>query len=148
MLTVDIFLFNVKNTLCPSISYVPHLGLSSAQRRRPLFGRLQLEEPRAAQVRSPGRLPAIGFSSAGGEKSINRQSPLLTISLSLQIDSFWQTVASEALGELAGCRRRRLWLSTAGQGVAWLHFRIEGTPKYYSYGRYRDEDLGFEEGEA
>ncbi len=125
--------------------------MSSAQRRRPLFGRLQLEEPRAAQVRPPGRLPAIGLSRAGGEKqeqkSIKRQSPPIN-DLSLQIDSFWQTVASEALGELAGCRRRGLWLSTAGQGVAWLHFRIERVPKYYSYGRYRDEDLGFEEGEA
>ena len=65
-----------------------------------------------------------------------------------QIDFFWQMVASEALRELRGCRSGGLWLSTAGQGVAWLHFRIEGAPKYYSYGRYRDEELGFEEGEA
>jgi hypothetical protein len=30
-----------------------------------------------------------------------------------------------------------LWLSTAGGGVAWLHVRLDSTPKYYSHQPYR-----------
>ena len=29
-----------------------------------------------------------------------------------------------------------LWLSTAGDGVAWLHIRIDERPKYFGYGPY------------
>ncbi len=38
---------------------------------------------------------------------------------------------SERLGE------RPVWLSTAGGGVAWLHFRLDDRPKYYAYSPYR-----------
>jgi len=30
-----------------------------------------------------------------------------------------------------------LWFSTAGDGVAWLHFRLDSRPKYYHYGAFR-----------
>jgi hypothetical protein len=30
-----------------------------------------------------------------------------------------------------------IWLSTAGDGIAWLHVRLDSRPKYYSYGPYR-----------
>ena len=30
------------------------------------------------------------------------------------------------------------WLSTAGHGVAWLHVRLDGRPKYYRYRPYVD----------
>jgi hypothetical protein len=30
------------------------------------------------------------------------------------------------------------WLSTAGLGVAWLHVRLDSTPKYYSYRAFRE----------
>ncbi len=33
---------------------------------------------------------------------------------------------------------RPIWLSTAGGGVAWLHVRLDSTPKYYGYAPYRD----------
>ena len=29
-----------------------------------------------------------------------------------------------------------LWVSTNGAGVAWLHVRLDSTPKYYSYRPY------------
>lgn len=32
---------------------------------------------------------------------------------------------------------RPVWLSTSGLGVAWLHFRLDSTPKYYQYGPFR-----------
>lgn len=31
-----------------------------------------------------------------------------------------------------------VWLSTCGTGVAWLHFRLDSVPKYYSYMPYRN----------
>ncbi|MEA5464192.1 DUF6940 family protein [Leptothoe sp. PORK10 BA2] len=30
-----------------------------------------------------------------------------------------------------------IWLSTAGDGVAWLHVRLDDYPKYYHHGPYR-----------
>jgi hypothetical protein len=30
-----------------------------------------------------------------------------------------------------------IWLSTSGLGVAWLHFRLDTYPKYYSYSPYK-----------
>jgi hypothetical protein len=32
---------------------------------------------------------------------------------------------------------RPVWLSSAGGGVAWLHVRLDDTPKYYAYRPYR-----------
>lgn len=34
--------------------------------------------------------------------------------------------------------RERLWVSTAGMGVSWLHLRLDRRPKYYRYRPYRD----------
>ena len=51
-----------------------------------------------------------------------------------QQHALWQHVA--------GAMRRRLgrhpvWLSTAGDAVAWLHVRLDDRPKYYHYAPYR-----------
>ncbi len=51
-----------------------------------------------------------------------------------QRDALWSTVAA--------AMRRRLgstpvWLSTAGDGVPWLHVRLDDRPKYYAHGPYR-----------
>ncbi len=34
-------------------------------------------------------------------------------------------------------RRSRVWVSTAGLGVAWLHVRLDSRPKYVKWGPYR-----------
>ena len=39
-----------------------------------------------------------------------------------------QHVGSAALDRIS---TRPMWLSTAGLGAAWLHFRLDGRPKYY-----------------
>jgi hypothetical protein len=31
----------------------------------------------------------------------------------------------------------RVWLSTAGAGVPWLHVRLDDAPKYYGHAAYR-----------
>jgi hypothetical protein len=52
-----------------------------------------------------------------------------------QQQALWQCVAANALRLLGA---ERLWVSTAGGGVAWLHVRLERRPKYYAYRPYAD----------
>lgn len=52
-----------------------------------------------------------------------------------QIDALWQRVG-DVMTERVG--DKPIWLSTAGGGVAWLHVRLDSTPKYYSHAPYRE----------
>jgi hypothetical protein len=51
-----------------------------------------------------------------------------------QIAAFFSALASQAL---RSCREGPVWVSTAGDGVAWLHGRVDRRPKYYRYAPYR-----------
>jgi hypothetical protein len=51
-----------------------------------------------------------------------------------QIAAFFSALVSHAL---RSCRERPAWVSTAGDGVAWLHGRVDQRPKYYRYAPYR-----------
>jgi hypothetical protein len=58
-----------------------------------------------------------------------------------QIVQVWRTVAETLKEELLdGLRpsQKPLWLSTAGTGVAWLHFRLDSLPKYYLYRPFQE----------
>ena len=48
-------------------------------------------------------------------------------------DAFWQAVG-DAVDARVGSRP--MWLSTAGHGVAWLHVRLDSSPKYYRHSEY------------
>jgi hypothetical protein len=51
-----------------------------------------------------------------------------------QVDAFWRALATateRALGTAP------LWLSTAGLGVPWLHFRLDSRPKYYRHAPFK-----------
>jgi hypothetical protein len=50
-----------------------------------------------------------------------------------QQHSLWQ-----AVGEATDARVSAVptWLSTAGHGVAWLHVRLDSSPKYYRHAEY------------
>jgi hypothetical protein len=55
-----------------------------------------------------------------------------------QVIQVWGVVASTLEDELLGdaptrAKSKPLWFSTAGDGVAWLHFRLDSRPKYYLY---------------
>lgn len=52
-----------------------------------------------------------------------------------QQHALWQRVGTELEVALAG--GLPIWVSTAGQGVFWLHVRLDKRPKYYNYGPYR-----------
>ncbi len=51
-----------------------------------------------------------------------------------QQHALWQLVGQTTQDQLS---QSPLWLNTAGMGVAWLHIRLDCSPKYYAYGPYR-----------
>lgn len=73
--------------------------------------------------------PRTSEDAYGHFASFLRKAPLL------QIDALWQKIADVVLGMVSD---RPLWLSTAGGGVAWLHVRLDTTPKYYGFAPYRN----------
>ncbi|CAM9412927.1 unnamed protein product [Phaeothamnion confervicola] len=58
-----------------------------------------------------------------------------------QVHAFWEQVGStveRTLGERsAQAPRQPTWVSTAGQGVYWLHVRLDTRPKYYKHDAFR-----------
>lgn len=64
----------------------------------------------------------------------------------VQVAQVWRTAAETLGGQLlwgGGGRPRQpadqpLWFSTAGTGVAWLHFRLDSRPKYYLYRLFKE----------
>lgn len=56
-----------------------------------------------------------------------------------QVLKFWKLVIHTFLERLTSEDPEKVWLSTDGMGVAWLHVRLDPTPKYYDYGPYKNE---------
>jgi hypothetical protein len=56
-----------------------------------------------------------------------------------QIENIWMTVSSRVLQRLTepSTNDKDLWFSTNGNGVSWLHVRLDTRPKYYAHGPYR-----------
>jgi len=50
-----------------------------------------------------------------------------------QQGAFWQAVGEAVRDSLSA---QRLWLSTSGLGVYWLHVRLDSRPKYYTCQAY------------
>ena len=57
-----------------------------------------------------------------------------------QVAAIWRKVG-KAYQEILETRdpANPLWLSTAGEGVPWLHFRFDSRPKYYKYSQFANE---------
>lgn len=51
-----------------------------------------------------------------------------------QVHGLWRSVGRAILKSLTD---KPIWLSTSGLGVAWLHIRLDSTPKYYQYQPYK-----------
>jgi len=54
-----------------------------------------------------------------------------------QVAETWRHVAQEYIHRVNKQNEKPVWLSTSGLGVAWLHFRLDKRPKYYSYPPYK-----------
>jgi len=52
-----------------------------------------------------------------------------------QVDAMWLTVAHTIRKQL-NSSHRKIWLSTSGAGVQWLHVRLDSRPKYYNWQEY------------
>jgi hypothetical protein len=50
-----------------------------------------------------------------------------------QKHALWRAAGAAVEARLSD---RPVWLSTAGMGVAWLHLRLDSSPKYYGYRPY------------
>lgn len=53
----------------------------------------------------------------------------------LQANYLWQKVAEETIKKLRD--GQKLWISTSGLGVPWLHIRLDSIPKYYNFEPYQ-----------
>lgn len=51
-----------------------------------------------------------------------------------QHHSLWRSVGQTLADHLSS---KPIWLNTAGEGVAWLHVRLDSHPKYYRYSPYK-----------
>jgi hypothetical protein len=51
-----------------------------------------------------------------------------------QVHALWQNVARSVAESLT---EKPMWLSTSGLGVAWLHIRLDSSPKYYQHQPYK-----------
>lgn len=56
---------------------------------------------------------------------------------SQQVAETWKHVAQEYMKQINDMNEKPIWLSTSGLGVAWLHFRLDRRPKYYTFKPYR-----------
>jgi hypothetical protein len=56
-----------------------------------------------------------------------------------QVQELWIRVAQAVVRRLSELRPdQKLWLSTSGLGVYWLHIRLDTVPKYYNWMPYKN----------
>ncbi|MFK7946148.1 MAG: hypothetical protein AB8G11_01065 [Saprospiraceae bacterium] len=51
-----------------------------------------------------------------------------------QLQEFWQQVGEQVENRISN---KKLWISTSGLGVYWLHIRLDDRPKYYTFQSYK-----------
>ena len=93
----------------------------------------------------------VRFDNLGGDALLVAPCPRGTLAAYAHLASFVREAPIEQRHELlrqvarSVCERlthRPLWLSTAGNGVAWVHVRLDQSPKYYRHAAYRTHGLG------
>lgn len=87
----------------------------------------------------------VSFRNIGGDATLVAPSPIdastnyahlaafLRSASAQQVRSLWHRVAVAVVDTLAD---GPMWLSTSGLGVAWLHVRLDSSPKYYQHQPY------------
>lgn len=95
--------------------------------------------------------PSCSFSSLGGDAQLIAPRPIsdeaqyghlmdfVRSADPTQVSSTWQLAAQTWLAQLETDPEPR-WFSTSGLGVAYLHFRVDTRPKYYTYAPYKKID--------
>jgi len=99
----------------------------------------------ANQFATAGDKPVTVFPNLGGDALLIVPCPLASLGAYGHLAAFVRSAPDEqnhALWRAVGTTlrqrlgERRLWLSTAGGGVAWVHVRLDTRPKYYGYRSY------------
>ena len=90
------------------------------------------------------------FSNLGGDAHLVVPCPMSGVSLasyshlgsfmrtapSEQVSTLLQVIADNLISKLSSSKND-LWLSTNGNGVSWLHVRLDSYPKYYAYAPFK-----------
>ena len=88
----------------------------------------------------------VTFQNLGGDATLIAPSPgessasyphlaaFLRNSTEVKAAELWRSVGQAINDSLS---KNPVWLSTSGLGVAWLHIRLDATPKYYQHDPYR-----------
>ena len=99
----------------------------------------------ANQFAAAGDKPVIGFPNLGrdaylvvpcpqgGATDYGHLAAFVRSASADQKHALWSAVGATMLERLG---ERRIWLSTAGGGVAWVHVRLDSRPKYYGFRPY------------
>ena len=91
--------------------------------------------------------PIVVFDNLGGDATLVAPRPQGPASNYGHLAAFVRQAPREQAHALLGTiaetalvliKRRPVWLSTSGLGIAWLHVRLDRRPKYYSCRRYRE----------
>ena len=76
----------------------------------------------------------IAPSPAGSSPGYAHLATFLHAAPASQVHAIWQCVGQTVCKSLSD---KPIWLSTSGLGVAWLHIRLDSSPKYYQHQPYR-----------
>ena len=58
-----------------------------------------------------------------------------------QVDEFWKVLGESIAKRLDVVSPKKMWVSTSGLGVSWLHARLDSIPKYYGYMPYKHDTV-------
>ena len=70
---------------------------------------------------------------AGDGRDFSHLAQFIRTAPPAQQHALWQSVAEAMHARMSTAPT---WLSTAGHGVAWLHVRLDSSPKYYRHAAY------------
>jgi hypothetical protein len=107
--------------------------------------------------RQPEEQSVVTFTNLGGDAVLISPRPLVNSSDGVTVDNYahlaafilggpeaqarelWVAVGRAFLRRLSeGPNDRKIWLSTSGLGVYWLHVRLDNVPKYYNWLPYKN----------
>lgn len=74
--------------------------------------------------------------AAGPLESYTHLAAFVRLAPREQVHRLWRAVGAAVAARLQSTTER-IWVSTSGLGVHWVHVRIDSRPKYYNHAPYR-----------
>jgi hypothetical protein len=90
------------------------------------------------------------FRNLGGDALLVAPRPVSETASYIHLAAFLRTAhetqqhqlfvsLARAIDEELGRSPARIWISTSGLGIGWLHIRLDSSPKYFQYRPYAEE---------